>query len=1079
MPDQELTALKIRIEAEVASALKQLDSLAAKVVVVENQVRQSVSRINASLKSFEKTAVNVNLKVTGEERVKALEKKIKELQATASDGVQTATPNIPGGRRQSSVVPSESEISSFVSAVKSGVSISLNEIERFRDAVKTVFKRQELVLGVDNTQVLALKKDLEFLNGYISASKREIKFRVSTEGDAELRNKLNNINKEYVLSIVPSFDDANFNKLLTDIQNKRINLTFDDVSKSIKEEIDKLDNTTANLPVGADTSLYDSRIAQLKNTLTKVQAIQVDANTAPAETALQKIDRLVNQTITKGPKLKIDAVINTPNTELNKLYLLKRRIESEIIKIQGKFDTSQLEAQFEFVENQIEDLNRQGVNLVGKSASLYTAQSVADSKQIVKDAKEFKAIMGTPVNVRTNGITEIGRQANQVGRAFEQIVRDAPSFAYSTQAGLIAISNNIGPLQDSFVRLAQEAKRSGDSMGKALLGTVSGMNGVLLAISIGVTLLTVFAGKLFGASKEADKLKEKFKEIKEIIDNTRFVVPQAIGSIKGDVQRVRVEAEFVANANNDLEERARILKRLQEISPQAFGQIKLETTDLTELLTAVALYEDLSKNTEAQNARVSDLNKKEGELALIKEKQAQAQERLNAAAAAFKPIESRDEEGRLVSIETDFTKTGEFKRLTAGVKIFDAEISNLQENIKGVRGEISANAGNPILETAKDLKDGSSKINDIIKERLQSQQALLQAQLGNLKQFNKDYNEQFSALQKQAGAASELGLESKILALELQIKLVGVTDRETRENIIGEIDELRSGVETEYSKQRLSIGIATIDFTNIQKEIDKQRDLIRERGVTGRDDISGPKPDIELPKSVFEFQFNSIAAQINGFRAMLGEDVVPVDFWLSLMPDPALYASAAEAQKAWLDKMNENLAAFGGKAKEAFDYVKQFKEQVAQILASGTAELFGEIFEKANAGLLTFKTLGEAVSNFAQDIIKAIVKLLIMQQILKALNVSTPAGGAAGGGFDLLSFLFRGFKPRKFATGGLVTGPTFGMVGEAGPEAVLPLSYLNNLMSSVGGSANLQARVSGQDLLFVMERAGRVNNRTF
>jgi hypothetical protein len=53
------------------------------------------------------------------------------------------------------------------------------------------------------------------------------------------------------------------------------------------------------------------------------------------------------------------------------------------------------------------------------------------------------------------------------------------------------------------------------------------------------------------------------------------------------------------------------------------------------------------------------------------------------------------------------------------------------------------------------------------------------------------------------------------------------------------------------------------------------------------------------------------------------------------------------------------------------------------------------------------------------------------------------------------------------------------MVGEAGPEAVLPLSYLNNLFTNVGGDANLQARVSGQDLLFIMERANKANNRFF
>jgi hypothetical protein len=73
-------------------------------------------------------------------------------------------------------------------------------------------------------------------------------------------------------------------------------------------------------------------------------------------------------------------------------------------------------------------------------------------------------------------------------------------------------------------------------------------------------------------------------------------------------------------------------------------------------------------------------------------------------------------------------------------------------------------------------------------------------------------------------------------------------------------------------------------------------------------------------------------------------------------------------------------------------------------------------------------------------------------------------------------------KPKEFANGGIISGPTMGLMGEYpgashNPEVVAPLDKLKSLMG--GGGGTLEARISGNDLLILMNKAGRNNNNTF
>lgn len=71
---------------------------------------------------------------------------------------------------------------------------------------------------------------------------------------------------------------------------------------------------------------------------------------------------------------------------------------------------------------------------------------------------------------------------------------------------------------------------------------------------------------------------------------------------------------------------------------------------------------------------------------------------------------------------------------------------------------------------------------------------------------------------------------------------------------------------------------------------------------------------------------------------------------------------------------------------------------------------------------------------------------------------------------------------QAFANGGVISGPTMGLMGEypgakSNPEVVAPLDKLKSLIG--GGGGTLEARISGNDLLILMNKAQRNNNTTF
>jgi len=130
-----------------------------------------------------------------------------------------------------------------------------------------------------------------------------------------------------------------------------------------------------------------------------------------------------------------------------------------------------------------------------------------------------------------------------------------------------------------------------------------------------------------------------------------------------------------------------------------------------------------------------------------------------------------------------------------------------------------------------------------------------------------------------------------------------------------------------------------------------------------------------------------------------------------------------------------------------------------------------------------FSALKEGAGSFKDFMLDALERMLIklaaMVAAFAALSVLFPGSAAVMGGLG--KFIGGGFGIQGFAAGGLVTGPTLGLIGEgpgtslSNPEVIAPLDKLQQMMG--GGHVTVTGMIRGSDILISNERATLDRNR--
>jgi hypothetical protein len=167
---------------------------------------------------------------------------------------------------------------------------------------------------------------------------------------------------------------------------------------------------------------------------------------------------------------------------------------------------------------------------------------------------------------------------------------------------------------------------------------------------------------------------------------------------------------------------------------------------------------------------------------------------------------------------------------------------------------------------------------------------------------------------------------------------------------------------------------------------------------------------------------------------------------------------------------------FMNKATEGLEKMKDMiKETDKEMKALGATMMgVGMTLGAAMAG--NVESFGDAVGVMVNQLFALASAYLIANQAKFGLV----GLAAAGLGLGVLKGLFNQWASGNanvtaFAEGGIVTGPTLGLVGEAGPEAIIPLDKMDSMM----GGGELTTRISGRDLLVILNKESKVSKNIY
>jgi hypothetical protein len=207
-------------------------------------------------------------------------------------------------------------------------------------------------------------------------------------------------------------------------------------------------------------------------------------------------------------------------------------------------------------------------------------QALAQVKQQLKEleftgrtnGKLFKALSQefTELDKRVRGAeTSVGEFQRNVGNyksgfdglgnSINQLSREMPAFANSVQTGFMAISNNLPQLFDEINKIKKanvELAKSGQPTTSAFKQVLSGIFSWQTALSVGVTLLTLYGGKMIDFIGNLFSAGAAFKDGAEAIDsNTKAIErnKEALINLQNQVDATIVKELEMDGVLNDLD----------------------------------------------------------------------------------------------------------------------------------------------------------------------------------------------------------------------------------------------------------------------------------------------------------------------------------------------------------------------------------------------------------------------------------------------------------------------------------------------------------------------------------------------
>jgi tape measure domain-containing protein len=189
---------------------------------------------------------------------------------------------------------------------------------------------------------------------------------------------------------------------------------------------------------------------------------------------------------------------------------------------------------------------------------------------------------------------------------------------------------------------------------------------------------------------------------------------------------------------------------------------------------------------------------------------------------------------------------------------------------------------------------------------------------------------------------------------------------------------------------------------------------------------------------------------------------------------------------------NQRLKETNEEVKNSFVAVEAQMMSFGNTMSSALLAAVDAFANLAMQGETDLKKLGAAALQAARQVISTNIKIGITGLVKNILSGPTgkalgpfalAVAGAAGAGASVLfNTLLNKVSAPALAQGGLAYAPTMAMVGDnrnarVDPEVIAPLSKLKSMMGDMGVGGSLETRISGNDLIILLNRSQKGLNR--
>jgi len=418
---------------------------------------------------------------------------------------------------------------------------------------------------------------------------------------------------------------------------------------------------------------------------------------------------------------------------------------------------------------------------------------------------------------------------SQLNFSVTQLAREMPAFANSVQTGFMAISNNLPMFFDEIGKLKKanvELRAQGEPTKNVFKALAGSLLSTQVLLSVGVTLLTVYGGKLvefLGTLVPVNEELEKQRQNQEILnkyrkDSSKFIADESSEFI-GNINALR-------NSNAGSRERAKMIKLINGEHGTTIKNLKDEALFQKQLNDQVKSFLELQiaefkskKNIELINANL--------------QKQDTIQVKLNEAKTAYnEALQDQDKWQKLLN-KTTATDTNMVAFYAEKVREAKDEVNFHAKSINNMEKELtSAQKRLKTYDVAIKEETKSTTTQTKAQKELNTELDTTNVYLGIQAQLLHElaqlrYNEAITAIDKQ--------FNSELKAQEI---LAEVTGKYTLDSLVALLDE-KAKIQKQalHEQEKYELSQLALKFKNetdaeIKALNEKRAKLLEQEGLT-------------------------------------------------------------------------------------------------------------------------------------------------------------------------------------------------------------------------------------------------------